>query len=154
MATELLLSKTAGGTLAPADQQAVDWIAKIKIGQIVRAEVTKPRNLKFHRKYFALLNFAFDAWEPQTKEYKGEPVQKNFDQFRRDVTILAGYYEASYNLKGEVRLTAKSISFASMDEDKFGKLYSATISVVLSRILTNYTRSDLDEIIEQLLRFD
>lgn len=154
MATELLLSKTAGGTLAPADQQAVDWIAKLKLGQVVRAELARVRNYKFLRKYFALLNFAFDAWEPQTKEYKGEPVQKNFDQFRRDVTILAGYYEASYNIKGETRLTPKSISFANMDEDEFGALYSDTINVILSRILTNYTRSDLDEVVENLLRFD
>ena len=154
MAVDLLLSKTASGTLAPADQQAVDWIAKLKLGQMVRAEVTKPRNPKFHRKYFALLNFAFDAWEPQAKEYKGEPVQKNFDQFRRDVTILAGYYEASYNLKGEVRLLPKSISFANMNEDEFGALYSDTINVILSRILTNYSRSDLYEVVENLLRFD
>lgn len=154
MATELLLSKTAGGTLAPADQQAVDWIAKLKLGQVVRAEVTRVRNYKFLRKYFALLNFAFDAWEPQSKEYNSEPVQKNFDQFRRDVTILAGYYEASYNLKGEVRLLPKSISFANMDEDEFGALYSDTINVILSRILTNYSRSDLYEVVENLLRFD
>lgn len=154
MPTELTLSKTSGGTLAPADPQAVEYLSKLKIGQIVRAEVTRPRNYQFHKKYMALLNFAFDAWEPQAKEYKGQKVEKNFDQFRKDVAILAGYYEASYKITGEVRLTAKSISFASMDEDEFQALYSATISVILSRILTKYTREDLDTVVENLLRFE
>lgn len=154
MPTELTLSKTAGGTLAPADPQAVEYLSKLKIGQIVRAEVTRPRNYRFHKKLFALLNFAFDTWEPTAKEYKGQPVQKNFEQFRRDVTILAGYYESSYNLKGEVRLTPKSISFASMDEDEFQALYSSVISVILSKILTKYTREDLDTVVENLLRFE
>jgi hypothetical protein len=154
MPTELILTKTAGGALAPANQQAVEYMAKLKTGATVTATVKRQRNPAFHRKMFALLNFAFDAWEPAAKEYKGQPVQKNFEQFRRDVTILAGYYETSYNLKGEVRLTPKSISFGSMDEDEFGQLYSAIINVILSRILTKYTRDDLDTVVENLLRFE
>lgn len=153
MAAEIYLTKTAGGTLAPADQQAVDYIGKLKLGASVRATVVQPRNIKFHRKLFALLNIAFDAWEPGELRYKGEPVQKQFEQFRNDVTILAGYYESSINLRGEVRLTAKSISFASMDEEEFGALYSSIINVVLAKILTNYSRDDLDTVVENVLRF-
>lgn len=153
MATELYLTKTAAGALAPADQQSTECIAKLKLGTTVAATVRQPRNVRFHRKFWALLNVAYDAWEPVGKEYKGQPVQKNFEQFRRDVTILAGYYESTYTLKGEVRLVPKSISFASMDEDEFGKLYSAIIDVILSRILTNYTKDDLDNVVENVLRF-
>jgi len=153
MATEILLSKTAGGTLAPADQQAVDYVSKLKLGQPVKATIVRPRNIQFHKKYFALLQVAFDAWEPPAKQYKGEVVQKNFKQFRRDIVILSGHYETAYTLKGEVRLTPKSISFANMDEDEFEALYSATINVVLSRILTNYTREDLDNVVDQVLAF-
>lgn len=153
MATELYLTKTAGGALASADQQSAEYIAKLKLGATVTATVRQPRNVRFHRKFWALLNVAYDAWEPVGKEYKGQPVQKNFEQFRRDVTILAGYYESTYTLKGDVRLVPKSISFASMDEDEFGKLYSAIIDVILSRILTNYTKDDLDNVVENVLRF-
>lgn len=151
--TEILVTKTAGGGLAPADQQAADYIAKLKLGSVVKVKASRMRNPRFHRKFFALLNVAFDSWEPPAAMFKGERVQKNFEQFRNDVTVLAGYYETTVTLKGETRVVAKSISFGNMDQDEFDALYSATVNVILSRILTNYTRDDLDNVVEQILRF-
>lgn len=151
--SEIIVTKTAGGALAPADQQSADYMSKLKLGEVVKVKATRMRNPGHHRKYFALLNIAFDAWEPVGNTYKGERVQKNFDQFRNDVTVLAGYYETAITLKNETRLTAKSISFGNMAQDEFDKLYSATVDVVLSRILTKYTREDLDNVVEQVLRF-
>ena len=149
--TDIILAKAPNGTLVPVDPQAVEFISKLKLGAGVTASIKRHRNPRFHRKFFALLNFAFDAWEPTTKEYKGEKVCKQFDQFRRDLIILAGYYETSITLRGDVRLTAKSISFSRMSEDEFDALYQATIGVILSRILTNYTKDDLDRVVDQLL---
>lgn len=139
--------------MIPVDQQALDFLAKLKTGAGVTVEIKRHRNPAFHRKFFALLNLAFDAWEPTVATYKGEPVGKNFDQFRNDVTVLAGHYEMAVNLRGETRLTAKSISFGNMKQDDFEALYSATVNVILAKILTNYTRDDLDNVVEQVLRF-
>lgn len=150
---EIVLTKVAGGVLAPIDPQAAEYIAKLKTGAAVRATVKQQRNPRFHRKFMALLNLAFDAWEPAEAMYKGQIVGKNFDQFRRDVTILAGHYEMVVNLKGETRLTAKSISFANMDENEFSDLYNAACNVILQRILTTYTRDDLDAVIDRLMGF-
>jgi hypothetical protein len=150
---EIVLTKAAGGVLVPCDPQAAEFIAKMKVGAGVRATVTQQRNVKFHRKLFALLNLAFDHWEPVAATYKGQVVGKNFDQFRNDITVLAGYYEMAVNLRGETRLTAKSISFGSMGQDEFDALYSAIVSVVLARILTNYTPEQLDSVMDQLLGF-
>lgn len=150
---EIVLTKVAGGVLAPIDPQAAEYIAKLKTGAAVRATVKQQRNPRFHRKFMALLNLAFDAWEPAEATYKGQVVGKNFDQFRRDVTILSGHYEMAVNLKGETRLTAKSISFANMDEIEFGELYNAACNVILQRILTTYTRDDLDAVIDRLMGF-
>lgn len=151
--TDIVLMKAAGGVMVPVDQQAIEYIAKLKLGAAVTASVRRQRNPKFHRKFFALLNLAFDAWEPVGNTYKGEAVAKNFDQFRNDVTVLAGHYEMAVTLKGETRLTAKSISFGSMSQEEFESLYSATVDVILARILKNYTRNDLDNVINQLLGF-
>jgi len=150
---EIILTKAPGGYLVPVDQHGTDEIAKLKTGQGVRVTMKKIRNVMHLRKFFALLNLAFEAWEPAAVEFKGEPIKKNFDRFRNDITVLAGYYEATVNMRGEVRMVAKSISFGSMDQSEFDKLYSAVIDVVLQRILTNYTRDDLDEVIERVLRF-
>lgn len=150
---EIVLAKAANGALMPVDQQSVDAVAKLKLGQGVKVSIKRVRNLGHHRKMFALLNIAYEAWEPPAQQYKGETVQKNFDAFRNDVVVLAGYGEASYNFRGEVRFRAKSMSFGSMPQEEFEALYSAVINVVLSRILTNYTRDDLDEVVNQVLSF-
>jgi len=150
---ELYLSKAAGNYLVPADQQSAEAITKLKLGQGVKVTLTRARNIGFHRKFFALLNLAYDAWEPSEKQYKGETVLKNFDTFRHHVCVLAGYGEASYDLHGNVKVTAKSISFANMSQDEFESLYSAVVQVILSKILTNYTKDDLDEVIERVLNF-
>jgi hypothetical protein len=151
--TAIVLAKAAGGALIPLDQQAIDFLAKLKLGAGVTVEIKRHRNPGFHKKYFALLNLAFEAWEPTVATYRGETVGKNFDQFRNDITVLAGHYEMAVNLRGETRLTAKSISFASMSAEAFESLYSATINVILAKIMTNYTRDDLDNVIDQLLSF-
>ncbi|CUI02654.1 Phage protein [Janthinobacterium sp. CG23_2] len=137
----------------PADQQAADFIAKLKLGAGVTATIKRQRNPKHHRKFFALLDFAFDNWEPTAATYKGEAVGKNRNQFRNDIIVLAGHYEMAVNMRDEVRLTAKSISFGSMDQIDFDALYSDVVNVVLAKILTNYTRDDLDNVINQLLSF-
>lgn len=124
---------------------------------MLRIEMVIPRNAKFHRKYFALLNVGFDAWEPprQRKTYKGIPVQKNFEQFREDITIAAGFYERTFDLKGRMKLKAKSIAFAKMDDAEFEKVYSAVADVLLEQVLTTYAgRDELDEIVEKVMRFN
>lgn len=151
--TSIVLLKTPGGALAPADAQAAEFVAKLKMGAPVRAEVKRVRNYQFHKKLFALLNFAFENWEPTEATYKGQVVHKNFDQFRNDVTVLAGYGETTMTLKQEIRVVAKSISFGSMDQDEFDALYGAIVNTILKHILTNYSRDDLDAVMEQLLGF-
>lgn len=150
---EIVLTKLPGGALAPMDPQAAEYIAKLKTGAAVRATVKQQRNPRFHRKYFALLNLAFDAWEPAANTYKGQVVGKNFDQFRNDIACLAGFYEMAVNLKGETRLTAKSISFANMGQDEFDDLYNATLNVILKHVLTKYDREQLDAVMDQLTGF-
>jgi len=149
--SDVLLMKTPAGALVPIDSDGVEYIAGLKVGQSVRAKITKANNVAFHRKLFALFNFAYEQWEPEEKMYKGEIVQKNFDQFRKDITILAGYYQTVVNLKGEVRVVAQSLSFGAMDQGEREKLYGSVISVILQKVLRQYTRPDLDHVIDQLL---
>lgn len=151
--TAIVLAKAAGGALIPLDPQAIEFLAKLKTGAGVTVEIKRHRNPAFHRKFFALLNIAYEHWEPVEATYKGQVVGKNFDQFRNDIVCLAGHFEMAVNLRGETRVTAKSISFASMGQDEFETLYSSVVNVVLTKILTNYTRDDLDAVVEQVLRF-
>ncbi|WP_229256768.1 DUF1367 family protein [Duganella lactea] len=151
--TDIVLMKVSN-ILVPHDEAAAAFIQKMKAGELTHADFKRVRNYRFHKKYFALLDFAFEQWEPRDGlTYQGMPVAKNKERFRKDLIILAGFYESTVNLRSEVRLEAKSISFGLMDEVEFEQLYNATVDVVLRRILTRYTRQDLDEVVNQLLRF-
>jgi hypothetical protein len=141
-----------GGVFKAATHQDTELLARFKIGDLMQSPVSKPRNGKFMSKFFAMLNVGYDAFQP-VLEYKGAKVQKNFDKFRADVTILAGYYTITVGLKGEAIAKPKSIAFASMDEEEFEKLYSEVANVILERVLTNYTREDLDNVVSQIMGF-
>lgn len=137
------------------------WMKNLEPGEFFTLTVKKHRNPKFHRKYFALLNFLFDHWEPEQGRrrltYKGAPIAKSFDAFREQVAILSGFYEQTFDLQGRMRLTAKSISFDKMEEDEFERLYKATIEVGMNHILPRTYRDagEVDQVvIQQLEQFE
>ena len=150
--------KSPAGALIPADEEASDLLRKIKAGTPLSVDVKRIRNYKFHKKMFALFKLAFDVWEPETPQtYKGEAVSKDFDRLRKDMTILAGFYKAVYNARGEVRLEAESLSFASMAEDRFEKVFRAVLNVVWNRVLRNAgyeTEAEVERVVDELMRFD
>lgn len=153
---QVLLSKTSQG-LVPVNETEFAKLTKVKLGKVVRADIVQMRNDKLFRKWWALAQIAFDIWAEtaKTQEYKGEPVLPDFDRFRKDLTIMAGFYRPVWNLKGELRLEAESISFANMTEERFEKLYSATINVILKKIIPKgrYTEKELRDTVEQVMRF-
>jgi hypothetical protein len=136
------------GALHPASDNDREILKKFKTGEPVRVKVTRVRNYEFHKKYFALLNFAYDYWEPEN-----ECAEKNFDRFRKDVIILAGFHDAYVRLDGSTRIEPKSISFASMGEDDFEELYTKTIDVIVKYVLNNYTGDMLRSVLEQAEEF-
>lgn len=150
---ELLLIKTQQGAFIPFDDNHAEACKRFKVGATIRAKVATMRNPKFHRKFFAMLDVGFDAWEPPESEHRGLPVQKNRERFRKDCIIAAGFYEPVANINGDVRAEAKSISFARMDDAEFEQVYSAVADVLLQRVLRNYTRADLDEVVDRIMGF-
>ena len=158
--TEFFCTKVKTATsyaLVPAHQTDEDALKALPTSVPLRVKVTRMRNVQFHRKYFALLNYAFECWTPPEGQALASNisvvVEKNFDRFRKDIIILAGFYEAHYRLNGEVRLEPKSISFSSMDQDAFDILYDKTIDVIIKHVLSNYTGDELRNVIDQVMEF-
>ena len=147
------LSKTISG-LMPIDPDSVAWFNKLKPGEVVRADFKKIRNYQFHKKYFALLSVGFDNWEPGEINSKYGKPEKNFDRFRKDLIILAGFYENTVRIDGSVRIEPKSISFAKMSAEEFADLYSRTIDVLIKHVYKqDMDPEKLNEIVESYLRF-
>ena len=115
-----------GTYLKPAYNQDHDNIkqCKFKIGETYEIEVKKPRNIKYHKKYFALLNLVYENQEYFT----------DFESFREYIIVKSGYYIKTITAKGEF-YKAKSISFASMDNVEFEKLFDSTLDVVIAEFI-------------------
>lgn len=152
-----VFAKGTGNVLIPADPAAEQFIASLKLGSGAAVETKKVRNVRFHRKFFSLLQLAFDMWEPPgDKTWKGVPIRKDFERFREDITILAGHYDVSYALDGSVKMTAKSISFANCDEFEFEKVYQSVLDVVWDKILreSNFrSKAEVENVVNQLMAY-
>jgi hypothetical protein len=143
-----------------ADADSARAAEKHRLGTRVTASVVKPRSSPFQRKFFALLKFAFDYWEPAEAdvplEYRGQPIEKDFERFRKDVTILCGFYHPVWNARGEMRLEADSLAFDEMEPDDFGRLYSTAIGVLMRLVMESrgFTREQLEAAALEIERFD
>lgn len=156
---ELIFQKGSTGLL-PACEEAAEWLAKKKLGATILVEPREVRNGAFFRKWWALVKLGYDYWAEnvETLEYKGANVLPNFERFRKDVTILAGFYRPVTNIRGEVRLEAESLKWARMTEERFTQLYDATITALLQQVFNGkrcpkWSEAQLREVAEQVLEF-
>lgn len=111
---------------------------KLKLGKVYQFETKLLRNYDFHRKYFALINCAF--------EYQNEKTQLHFktvDNFRKYVEVSAGHCDIFYSpsLKDWTEVP-KSISFSTMDNDEFSELYERVKDVLFKIFLKNVTEEE------------
>lgn len=161
---ELECIKTLAGSLLP-DRAVIDlmehtaWFNRIPLHNTILLKFTHPRNYEFHKKYFALLDFAYGHWEPATlhgRRYAGVVPLKSKSRFRKDLTVLAGYFEQEIRIDGSLRVVAKSISWAQMDEAEFSSLYESTKDVIWDRIFSHmdtYSREDYESVCLELMSF-
>lgn len=90
---ELALIRTAQG-LVPATEADRETIQCWKAGQVIHGKFTKMRNAKFHGKFFAMLDLAWDYWEPV-----GGLVPR---QELRGIRGLAKFFEAASGKPGQL----------------------------------------------------
>jgi len=114
--------KQLNGSFLPAHDSDLELARQIKVGDVYRFQYSKPRNYKFHKKFFALMDLVFQNQENYTDR----------NELREDLTIEAGFwFEKTNYITGEVTKKAKSINFSSMDENEFGELYRAMLDTVI-----------------------
>lgn len=122
---QLLLLNTPQG-LQPCYDEDYDEKRKLRIGQIYEAEIWVPRNPKFHRLYFALINC---AWE-----YLPEETAKGFrtkENFRKYLEVAAGFCEPFYSPETNQWMEVpKSIAYDKMDNAEFQELYDRVKDVI------------------------
>jgi len=131
----LNLVRTKDG-LVPVDDKSVEAVKKIKLGHSVFVEYKPRRNMKLHKKYYALLNAVI----------LNQEHYKSVDNLHEAVKFRAGYYETIIPLEGEPFIKTKSIAFHSLDNMEFESFYNTAIDVCVELVG--------DEAVEQIIKFN
>jgi len=152
MATEIIMRKLCD-KFVPVDMHQLALMDDLKMNGEYKAVLTQPRNLGFHKKFFALLNTCYKNYEQPEVFYHDIRVFKSLERFREEIIIACGYWELGLDKKNRVIQVAKSISFAKMDQIEFETLFSKAIDVILADYLPNYGREDMDKLVAEILRF-
>ena len=119
------------GVLVPASDIDEQRFKRFKSGHVYAVEIKLSRNSDFHGKMFAFLGFCYEHWAGD-REFLSDAGQ--FDYFRKELTILAGFSDEYYSLDGSVRVEAKSLSYASMNQQQAEECYSAMINAAMAHI--------------------
>ena len=146
--------------LMPAHQQDEDALKALPGGRPLQVKVTRMRNPLFHRKIMALVHQLYEHWDPQVEDMpqffqeRGIVPEKNFDRFRKDLIIRAGFYDPVIRLNGDMRVEAKSMSFGALSEDDAQVLFEKFIDIGINHMMSNYTGDQLRQVIEQIEEFE
>lgn len=154
---DIVLLRTNIGFI-PASEQDAEKIRRVKMGAAVRVKMRHQRNYKLLQKTMVLFQCAYEhfcEYGIVDLEYKGQKVMPSFDRFRKDLTILAGHYTSTFNIRGEVRLEANSLSYSECSEEEALKIYSDVLSAAIKNVYKyNTTEENLKRMVEQLSQFD
>ena len=132
---QLNLVRTEHG-LVPIDDESVAAIQKVRVGYDIFVEYKPRRNMKFHKKYFALLNAVI----------LNQDHYKTVDNLHEAVKFRSGYYETIIPFEGEPFIKTKSIAFHTLDNMEFESFYNIAIDVCVELVG--------DEAVEQIIKFN
>ena len=129
--------------LVPFGDDDYEEKKKLKLGQTYSVEIKVARNIDFHRKYFALISY---AWEVLNEQETASFVTK--EGFRKSIEVAAGHYEPQYNLVTQsYDHVPKSISFGKMDNAEFSDLYQRVKDVIFSLIGNRVSEKEFERLL-------
>lgn len=136
--------KEPGGIFRAASDMDFESTTGFKTGEMYTIEIKNSRNPQHHRKGMAFLRYCFEHWAGG-HEFQDESTQ--FDSFRKQLTISAGYYEQVFSInKADFVLEAKSLSFNAMAQDEFEDCYQALIQAAMSNIFNTADEQTLNRL--------
>lgn len=138
--TAILLARSMG-SLRPVDDAGEAVIAGIGQGEIVKAEIKRPRNPQHHRLFWALASI----------------VAANSEHWRSAEDVVTalkfatGHTEQFKMPSGQVYELPRSISFAAMNQDAFDAFYDRCIRVIVEKWLPGVSEDGLrQEVLEMI----
>ena len=139
---KLMVVNTPRG-LVPLGDDDYDEKRKLRLGETYSVEIKVARNVDFHRKYFALIAYAWEFLnEQETARFKTK------DNFRKYLEIAAGHCDVIFHPRlQEFVEIPKSISFGSMDNTAFSELYKGVKDAIFSIIGNRVSEEEFERLL-------
>lgn len=139
---KLLVVNTPRG-LVPLGDDDYEEKKKLKLGQTYSVEVKVARNVDFHRKYFALISYAWEFLnEQETERFRTK------ENFRKYVEVAAGHCDVIFHPRFQEYVEIpKSISFGKMDNAEFSDLYQRVKDVIFSIIGNRVSQDQFERLL-------
>lgn len=129
--------------LVPFGDDDYEAKKKLKVGETYTVDIKVMRNVDFHRKYFAMIAYAWEFLnEKEAERFKSK------ENFRKYLEIAAGHCEIIYHPRlQEFVEIPKSISFGSMDNTAFSDLYDRIKNVIFSIIGERVSETEFERLL-------
>lgn len=125
----------AAPCLIATDKESWDALSKLPDDVTLTVETKRARNPDHHRKFFALLQIAF---ENQQTDFP------TLEAMLDAIKIEMGHAELRKKLSGETYWAPKSISFHSMGQDRFAEFYNQALDLICLHIIPGMSREALE----------
>ena len=136
MPTSFIMIKRLGA-FRPTDDEGTEAMRKIGDGELVKVTWTRPRIIRFHNKFFAMLGIVL----------KNQEHYQSMEELLSICKIRIGHVTVVQTPHGEERWP-KSVSFAKMDETEFSAFYDRAVDWVLREVIPGLQRQHLDAEVE------
>ncbi len=143
---EFYLTKTDTMTFKASYDSDAEAVKHIPIGESVKAKFTKSRNIRHHRKFFAMLQMVVDNM-PETMPNQYQDIDLLLDEIK----FQLGHFEMHHTLGGKDYYKVKSISFGKMDQVKFDEFYNRAVDVILKWFLKDLTKEQFEKEVLEFL---
>lgn len=131
------------GALRPVDQTGEDALRKLGHGQIVTVEVRRPRNIKFHRLYWALVTIVWEQLD--------EARYPTSEDLHAAIKIAAGLRTRIVLPDGTVGFIPGSIAFHKMDQAAFEQFYDRVCDLISRHFLPGVKSEELKAEVELMI---
>lgn len=146
MSDDILLQLVRSGfggdsTLIATDTYAHEVLDGMPNMEIVRCEISRPRNRRHHNLAMGLLRIVFE----NQMEYA------TLETMLDHIKIIIGHYDA-YTLKDGTKVAKlRSIAWHEMDQAEFEEWWDKFLVVILDSILPGTKRPDLEQRVYEML---
>lgn len=140
---KLYLTVGKNGRVGGVNPPDVELLRRLPVGTGFVVDVSRPRNIALHRKFFALCQFIVD----------NHPRFDSVEQVVRELKIRAHHYDEHITLDGEIVYVPRSISFGECDEDVFRAFYERAVLVTYTSLLPSLPAPALTAYLEEAASF-